>query len=355
MNVRAAAVEPAHAPQLDELRAQVLEGLRQEQKWLPCRLFYDERGSALFERITCLEEYYPTRTEHAIMAAAASEMARLIGSGCVLIEYGSGSSTKTRALLDHLLAPAAYVPIDVSRAQLEAAAAGIRDRYPALEVAPLCADYNGSVRLPSAAARGPRVAYFPGSTIGNFTMDEAVPFLHGIARTVGPGGCLLIGVDLQKDRAVLEAAYDDRQGVTAAFNLNALRHLNRVLDAGFDPATFTHHAFYHPARGRIEMHLVSTTAQTVEVAGERFRFAAGETILTEVSYKFTLDGFALLAAASGFEVVAVWTDPRQLFSVQLLHAGPAPAGARVPIDVRAVHRVARGDGTGITEVGACAP
>ncbi len=336
----AATTGQATTPQLDELRMQVLAGLRQEQKWLPCRLLYDERGSELFERITGLEEYYPTRTERAIMTASAPEMGRLIGSGCVLIEYGSGSSTKTRALLDHLFAPVAYVPIDVSRAQLEAAAAGVRDRYPTLEVAPLCADYNGHLPLPAAAARGPRVAYFPGSTIGNFNMDEAVPFLHGVARTVGPGGCLLIGVDLQKDRAVLEAAYDDPHGVTAAFNLNVLSHLNRILEGTFDEGSFTHRSCYDQARGRIEMHLVSGTEQVVAVAGERFRFAAGETILTEVSYKFTLDGFALLAAVAGFDVVAIWTDPRRLFSVQLLRARPAPAGTPAPIDVRAMHRIA---------------
>lgn len=300
----------------------MLEGLRHEQKWLPCRLLYDERGSELFERITSLDEYYPTRTERAIMATAAPEIGRAVGASCVLIEYGSGSSAKTRTLLDYLIDPIAYVPIDVSCVQLEAAAAGIRDRYPGLTVAPLCADYTGPLRLPEAAARGRRVAYFPGSTIGNFTMDEAVPFLSGTARTVGPGGFLIIGVDLPKERALLEAAYDDRQGVTAAFNLNVLRHLNRALGAGFDAGAFTHRSFYNHVRGRIEMHLVSSREQTVAVAGERFRFAAGETILTEVSYKFTLDGFALLAAASGFDVVAVWTDPRELFSVQLLRARP---------------------------------
>ncbi|MDD9985939.1 MAG: L-histidine N(alpha)-methyltransferase [Spirochaetaceae bacterium] len=314
------AVELAITPQLDELRAQVLDGLRQEQKWLPCRLLYDERGSELFDRITCLDDYYPTRTEQAIMAAAAAEMGRIIGPGRVLIEYGSGSSAKTCALLDHLSCPAAYVPIDVSRAQLETAVAAVRDRYPALEVCPVCADYNRPVTLPPAAARGPRVAYFPGSTVGNFNLQEAVPFLNGIARTVGPGGCLLVGVDLPKERAVLEAAYDDRQGVTAAFNLNVLRHLNRILDADFDLAAFAHRSFYDHARGRIEMHLVSGIEQAVMVAGERFRFTAGETILTEVSYKFTLDGFALLAGVSGFDVAAVWTDPRQMFSVQLLRA-----------------------------------
>ena len=317
--------EPDRVPQLDDLRAQVLEGLRHRQKWLPCRLLYDERGSELFERITSLEEYYPTRTERTIMAAAAPEIGRAVGASCVLIEYGSGSSAKTRTLLDHLISLVAYVPIDVSCAQLQAAAAGIRDRYPALTVAPLCTDYTGPVHLPEAATRGRRVAYFPGSTIGNFNMEEAVPFLNGTARTVGPGGYLIIGVDLQKERAVLEAAYDDRHGVTAAFNLNVLRHLNRTLEADFDPDAFTHRSFYSHVRGRIEMHLVSRQQQTVAVAGERFRFASGETILTEVSYKFTLDGFALLAAVSGFDVTTVWTDPRKLFSVQLLRARPGAA------------------------------
>ncbi|MDE0229340.1 MAG: L-histidine N(alpha)-methyltransferase [Spirochaetaceae bacterium] len=323
----------ADVPQLDELRAQVLEGLRQERKWLPCRLLYDERGSELFERITALEEYYPTRTEHAIMTVAAPAMGRIIDSGCVLIEYGSGSSTKTCALLDHLPAPAAYLPIDVSRAQLEAAAATVRARYPTLEVAPLCADYNRPVSLPPAAARGPRVAYFPGSTVGNFNPPEAVRFLTGIARTVGPGGCLVIGVDLPKDRALLEAAYDDRQGVTAAFNLNVLRHLNRILEGDFDLESFAHRSCYDSARGRIEMHLVSGREQVVTVAGERFRFGVGETILTEVSYKFTLDGFALLAGISGFDVAAVWTDRRRMFSVQLLRARPGSANGVAPVDV----------------------
>ena len=340
MSVRAAVAEPAGVPQLEELRVQVLAGLRDEKKWLPCRLRYDERGSELFERITTLEEYYPTRTERAIMTAAAAEMGRIIGSGCVLIEYGSGSSAKTRVLLDHLLTPVAYVPIDVSCAQLEAAAAGIRDRYPTLKVAPMCADYNRPLRLPDVATtRGHRVAYFPGSTIGNFNVDEAVPFLNRVARTVGSGGFLLVGVDLQKERAVLEAAYDDAYGVSAAFTLNVLQHLNRILDADFDTESFRHRSFYNQVRGRIETYLISATEQSVTVAGERFRFAAGESILTEVSYKFTLDGFALLAAVSGFEVVAVWIDPRQLFSVQLLRARPEQAEV-CPVDVPIVRRVA---------------
>lgn len=337
-------MEPASIPQLDELRAQVLEGLRQEQKWLPCRLLYDKRGSELFERITSLDEYYPTRTEHAIMAVAAPEMARIIDPGCVLVEYGSGNSTKTCALLDHLSEPAAYVPIDVSRAQLETAVASVRDRYPRLEVAPLCADYSRPLSLPPAAARGRRLAYFPGSTVGNFNLREAAPFLNGIARAVGPGGFLLIGVDLPKDRALLEAAYDDRHGVTAAFNLNVLRHLNRILAGEFDLATFTHRSFYDQARGRIEMHLVSGREQAVTVAGERFRFAAGETILTEVSYKFTLDGFALLAGVSGFDVVEVWTDPRQMFSVQLLRAWPEPTDGGAPVDALTLRPVANAAG-----------
>ena len=309
-------------PQLGDLSAEVLDGLRKPQKELPPKLFYDARGSKLFDEITELDEYYPTRTETAIMRGHIGAMAAYVGPDCLLIEYGSGSSTKTRTLLDHLAWPAAYVPIDISRDHLLAAANDLATAYPDLEVLPVCADYTADFALPvpsRPAAR--RVAYFPGSTIGNFHPPEAHDFLARIAKTVGPGGGLLIGVDLHKGKDVLEPAYNDRRGVTAAFNLNVLVRLNRELDADFDLAAFRHCAYYNERERRIEMHLISGQAQQVRVAGEVITFAAGESILTECSYKYGLADFARLAESAGWQVEGVWTDRRELFSVQYLRVG----------------------------------
>ena len=302
-------------------RNDVVAGLSGPRKTLPCKYLYDERGSALFERICDLDEYYPTRTELGILETHVGEMAERLGPRCLLVEYGSGSSRKTRLLLDRLHQPAAYVPIDISREALAASARSLASAYPQLEVLPVCADYTEPLELPRprrpALRRG---VFFPGSTIGNFTPPEAQRFLGRMARVAGPGGCILLGVDLRKERAVLEAAYDDAQGVTAAFNKNLLVRINRELGADFDVARFRHLARWDAAAGRIEMHLVSEIEQSVRLADCRIRFAAGETIHTENSYKYELGHFAALAAQVGLAVRRVWTDAGALFSVQYLTA-----------------------------------
>ena len=297
---------------LDEVEA----GLRQPQKAIPSKFFYDRRGSALFDRITALDQYYPTRTETAIMERHVGAMARRVGREALLVEYGSGSSTKTRILLDHLRL-AAYVPIDISCEHLLRTSEKLAEAYPDLDVRPVCADYTSAFALPDVQARR-TVVYFPGSTIGNFKPEEAEAFLRRIADVCGRGGGLLIGVDLKKDRATLEAAYDDGEGVTALFNLNLLRRINRELGADFDLDAFAHRAFYNADEGRIEMHLVSLKDQRVRLNGTSVAFEEGETIHTENSYKYSLGGFARLAARAGFAVEAVWTDADDRFSVQYL-------------------------------------
>jgi dimethylhistidine N-methyltransferase len=293
--------------------------LRAPQKSLPCKYFYDDAGSQLFDRITELEEYYPTRTEWAILERHAAEMAGLLGCRCLLVEYGSGNGSKTRLLLNHLRDPAGYVPVDVSGRHLHRSAQRLAADYPAVEVLPLCGDFTGPLRLPvprSPAAR--RVVWFPGSTIGNFTPDEAVTLLLRTARLCGRGGALLLGADLRKDPQVIEAAYNDRQGVTAAFNLNLLCRMNRELGADFVLDEFEHRAFYSAADGRIEMHLVSRRDQHVHIGGESFVFTAGESIHTENSYKYSLSDLRDLARAGGFEPQLVWTDEAEFFSVSYM-------------------------------------
>ncbi|GIV62592.1 MAG: dimethylhistidine N-methyltransferase [Rhodothermaceae bacterium] len=306
-------------PRPADTQAEVLDGLRQPQKTLPSKYFYDERGSLLFDEITRLPEYYLTRTELAIMTRYVAEMAACLGPRCLLVEYGSGSSLKTRILLDHLPDVAAYVPVDISRAHLEAAAARLAEEYPDLRILPVCADYTASFELPDPGVPFHRVAvYFPGSTIGNFTPEEARAFLERIAGVAGPGGGLLIGVDLRKDPVVIEPAYNDARGVTAAFNRNILVHLNRLLGTGFDPEAFAHRAFFNEDESRIEMHLVSLKDQCVRLDGETIPIRRGETILTEYSYKYTPEAFATLAESAGFRVERVWTDEARYFSVQYL-------------------------------------
>jgi dimethylhistidine N-methyltransferase len=310
---------PAQPASPDE----VLRGLRSPQKELPCKLLYDEVGSELFEQICALDEYYPTRTELRIMRQAAAEMAARLGPECLLIEYGSGSSTKTRLLLDRLERPAGYVPIDVSRELLRQSAAALADAYPGLQVAPVCADYTADFAIPpTARPAARRVAYYPGSTIGNFVPDEARRFLATVAAVCGPGGGLLIGVDLKKDPLVLHRAYNDALGVTAAFNLNILRRLNRELQANFALDQFRHYAFYNPVFARVEMHLVSLSNQVVRVAGVDVPFERGESIWTEASYKYNPWEFADLAASAGWRVEQVWIDDRGFFSVQYLTPVP---------------------------------
>lgn len=297
----------------EEFLADVLAGLSGPQKRLPCKYFYDARGSRLFDAICELDEYYLTRTELEILQAHADEMAAAIGPGALLVEYGSGSSVKTRLLLDRLEAPAGYAPVDVSREHLLAASRAIAADYPGLQVTPVCADFTRPFAVP-ARAPGRRFVYFPGSTIGNFERADACDLLRRIAATPRCAGAL-VGFDLQKSRAVLEAAYDDGRGVTAAFNLNLLARINHELAADFDLDGFVHRARYEAGARRVEMRLVSTRAQRARVAGHEFAFAAGETILTELSHKYTLDGFSDMAAESGLRLARAWTDPGRRFAV----------------------------------------
>jgi dimethylhistidine N-methyltransferase len=308
-----------YEPQVDDVRAEVLGGLTKAAKTLPSKLFYDARGSQLFEDICALEEYYPTRTEVAILQRYVGEMVALIGPDCRLMELGSGSSLKTHVLLDHLEAPSAYVPIDISKTALLEASEAIAAKYPALDVLAVCADYTQRFELPEPRQSARRtVAFFPGSTIGNLERADALAFLRRIARWCGRGGGLLIGVDLKKDRPTLEAAYNDRQGVTADFNLNLLHRINRELDADFDPDAFRHLAIYDEPRGRIEMRLISRRPQTVKVDGQEIAFDEGEWITTEYSHKYSVPDFQQLAAEAGFAVQRVWTDVNRMFSVQYL-------------------------------------
>jgi L-histidine N-alpha-methyltransferase len=305
------------APAADFL-ADALAGLRKPRKELPCKYFYDAAGSALFDAICETPEYYPTRAELAIMRAHAREMGERLGPGCQVIEFGSGSSVKTRWLLRHLPRPAAYAPVDISPEHLHRSAAALAARFPEIEVRPVAADFTRPFDVPEPTIElRRRVVYFPGSTIGNFAPREADALLRSIAAMCGPGGALLIGVDLKKDPAVLNAAYNDARGVTAEFNLNLLARMNRELGADFDLSAFRHRAFYNEADGRVEMHLVSMREQTVHLGGRPIRFAAGESIHTEISHKYDPDEFRQLASRTGFDHVALWTDPDRLFSVQL--------------------------------------
>ncbi|WP_397546220.1 L-histidine N(alpha)-methyltransferase [Rhodothermus marinus] len=304
-------------PDTDTFREDVLQGLAQRPRRLSPKYFYDARGSALFEQICELEVYYLTRTELKILEKYGAEIARHLGPEIALVEYGSGSSRKTRLLLNQLETPVVYVPVDISRSALKQAMRALQRHYPTLCIRPVCADYTRPFPLPEVSKKARRrIGFFPGSTIGNFEPEEALQFLKQIARQCGPEGGLVIGVDLQKDPAVLEAAYNDPEGVTAAFNKNLLVRINRELGGTFDLANFVHHAFYNRAAGRIEMHLVCQKSCQVKVAGRLFSFAAGESIHTENSYKYTLEGFAQLLREAGFRVRQVWIDPKRYFSVQ---------------------------------------
>ncbi len=307
------------APERATFLAEALAGLRATPRTLPCKYFYDEIGSELFEAICQLDVYYPTRTELGIMREHAPEMAAELGERCMLVEYGSGTSEKTRILLDHLSKPAAYVPVDISGEHLlESAQATAADR-PDLEVLPVCADFTREVELPVPSTEPARtVVYFPGSTIGNFGPEAATGLLDGMAELCAPDGGCLVGADLVKDRDVLRRAYDDPEGTTAAFNLGVLRRLRDDLGAELDLEGFEHEARWNEEHLRIEMHLRSTRSQTIRLGDETFAFAAGETICTEHSHKYTLDGFAALAADAGLRVETVWTDPKGWFSVQYL-------------------------------------
>lgn len=306
-------------PKPADFLQEVVEGLRRQPRSVPPKFFYDEAGSRLFDRICATPEYYPTRTEIGILRSHVAAIVGQVGRDCLLIEPGSGNSAKVRELLTPLM-PRVYLPVDISRQYLHESAARLAREYPWLEVRAACADFTSGQQLPGIPVRGRRVAFFPGSSIGNFEPAAARVFLAFLAETVGADGGLLIGVDLKKDTAVLEAAYNDAQGATAAFNLNLLTRINRELQADFDPDGFTHHAFYNSEHGRVEMHLVSCRNQRVRIQGQRFDFRCGETIHTENSYKYTVQEFAELAAAAGFRQDAVWIDADALFSVQYFSA-----------------------------------
>lgn len=297
--------------------ADVLAGLRAPQKHIPAKYFYDETGSQLFERITELPEYYPTRCEMSILRERAGEIARLITPGAAIVEFGSGSNKKARLLLDAAPALAAYVPVDISGEMLEREAADLRADFPQLKVLPVAADFTQSFALPDAARAAPRrIGFFPGSTIGNFEPPDAAEFLRNAGHILGRDGVLIVGVDLVKPVDVLNAAYDDAAGVTAQFNLNLLTRINRELGGTFKRDGFEHRAFFNSACSRIEMHLVSRQPQTAKVGGQAFAFRAGETIHTENSYKYSVDAFATLAGTMGWRPAGVWTDAAGYFSIQ---------------------------------------
>lgn len=306
------------------LAADVRAGLAASPRQLPPKYFYDDAGAQLFERITQLEEYYPTRTETGILRRHAAEMAGLIGPCVRLLEFGSGSGAKTRIVLEQLEQPTSYVPIDISRRQLLAFADAVAADFPDVAVQPVCADYTSPVVLPADPFARRTAAFFPGSTIGNFEVAEAQAFLRHVAELCGRSGQLLIGADLHKDPRVLERAYNDGEGVTAAFNLNLLRRINRECGADFDLAGFRHNALYDELHHRIEMRLVCTRAQLVSLPALKglkaasFEFFPGDYIITEYSHKYTMPGFAALARKAGWQVSKTWTDERHWFAVWLL-------------------------------------
>jgi dimethylhistidine N-methyltransferase len=303
-------------PATSDFRAEVLAGLAASPRTLPSKFFYDERGAELFQQICELPEYYVTRTEQAILRKHGAEMAHSIGANAELVGFGTGAGIKTRMLLEHLENPIAYVPVDISKERLVESAEELQSAMPQLEILPVCADYLQHLRLPTPRRKPEHIAvYFPGSTIGNLQPAVARDFLQRVCRLCGQSGGLIIGVDLQKPRDVLEAAYNDMAGVTAQFNFNLLVRANRELNANFVLRCWKHRAIYNEEEGRIEMHLVSESDQTVHVGGVSFHFRAGEKIISEFSYKHTIDGFTALAASAGFRCSNVWTDERQWFAV----------------------------------------
>lgn len=305
-------LEPAAADFLE----QAIAGLSSSPRTLPSKFFYDERGSDLFQEICELPEYYVTRTETRILRQHGVEIAESIGEGAELVGFGTGAGVKTRMLLDHLQNLVAYVPVDISKQRLTESAEALSREMPGLEILPVCADYLQPFELPTPSRKPAHIAvYFPGSTIGNMQPEVARDFLQRVCCLCGQSGGLIIGVDLQKSRKVLEAAYNDRAGVTAAFNLNMLARANRELGSDFDLSQWRHRAIYNRAAHRIEMHLISTHAQTVHLGEREFHFAPNEKIITEFSYKHTIAGFRTLAASAGFQLARVWTDLEQLFAV----------------------------------------
>jgi len=310
-------VEPGH-PEATAFAADAVAGLTAMPKRLPPKYFYDVAGSELFERITTLPEYYPTRCELGILRDHAVDIAALIPQGAALIEFGSGASVKTRIVLGAAKGLAAYVPVDISADFLERQAVELRKEYPGVAMLPVAADFSTPFELPIAIKGMPRVGFFPGSTIGNFEPHEACTFMRQAGETLGPGALFIVGVDLVKDLRVLQKAYNDKQRVTAKFNLNLLTRINRELGANFDISAFEHHAFYNREKSRIEMHLASMKRQKVRLCGETIDFRAGETIHTENSYKYSVESFGAMARGSGWRPIEVWTDADKCFSVHAL-------------------------------------
>ena len=310
------ALPQVSAPESADFLADVVAGLSSDPRTIPCKYFYDERGAALFQRICELPEYYVTRTEIDILDRHRADIASQLGPSIELIGLGTGAGTKTQILIAALKNPAVYIPVDISKKQLRQSTALFQKIFPDLEILPVCADYLQPVVLPSPRHKPARnIVYFPGSTIGNFEPDEAVDFLRRIANVCRGGGGLLIGVDLKKDRQLLEAAYNDPAGVTAQFNLNLLKRINRELGADFDLDQWRHRAIYNSNAGRIEMHLINETDQLVHLNQHEFHFLRGDKIVTEFSYKYAPEEFAALARKAGFEFVRMWTDDARLFGV----------------------------------------
>jgi dimethylhistidine N-methyltransferase len=321
MNVHAPAL--ARQYHLDDATSafagDVIEDLAKHPKKLSPKYFYDARGSELFEQITVLPEYYPTRTELSILRDRAAEIAAIISQGAALVEFGAGATTKVRLLLERCKF-AAYVPVDISGDFLKAQAEGLRKDFPDLAVYPVAADFTAPFELPAAISDLPKVGFFPGSTLGNFEPQEAAAFLRTARKILGEGAQMIIGVDLEKDERTLYDAYNDKAGVTARFNLNVLERINRELGGNFDLSGFMHRSIYNRDRHRIEMHLISRRAQSVRVLGHSFSFRPGESIHTENSYKYSLERFAELARSSGWQVSQSWTDKARMFSVHALTA-----------------------------------
>jgi len=321
MNVHAPALADAHLPdeQTSVFAKDAVEHLSQHPKRLSPKYFYDAAGSELFEAITRLPEYYPTRTELGILNECGSAIAAIIPPGAALVEFGAGATTKVRRLLEKS-ALGAYVPVDISGDFIRGQADALRRDFPKLAVYPVAADFTAPFELPAAIAALPKVGFFPGSTIGNFEPHEACRFLRSAREILGDGALMIVGVDLEKDERVLYDAYNDAAGVTARFNLNVLVRINRELGGNFDVSAFTHRAIYNRERHRIEMHLIAKKSQAVRLLGTSFSFRAGETIHTENSYKYSVERFAALARGAGWRVRETWTDPAGMFSVHALVA-----------------------------------
>ncbi|SRR5579883_2071881 len=303
-------------PTQNSIKVEILHGLKESPKRIASKFFYDDCGSKLFDKITELEEYYPTRTELGILRQYLSEMSHLIGAGAIIIEFGAGSGIKTRMLLKALEKPKAYIAIDIAEEQLTQSSLQLAQEFTEIDIRPVSADYTSTVELPiDNNEKGKRVIFFPGSTIGNFTPEEAIAFLRNAAQFIGGNGALLIGFDLVKETQVLEAAYNDRQGVTAEFNLNLIHRINREFDVTIPVVNFQHYAYFNTGESRIEMHLVSRFDQTVVLDGEVISFEKGEHIITEYSYKYSNKAFEKILRQAGFEPVRSWTDPKQYFEV----------------------------------------